>query len=159
MRMVIALLVLLLGAPPSFAADPVRVSVSVSAGDKAVAEKLAGAVNAELSKASGYVIVDKLPQATLVLYANKDVNSRKNPDGWSISIIHVSNVETYFLASKLLQSEQSDVVAVKPMLNQMVNEQGFVTHVNVAHFDELTDANVATLAHLVVANFLAKIPK
>lgn len=159
MRMVIALLVLVLGAAPSIAADPVRVAASVSADDKAVAEKLAGAVNAELSKASGYVVVDKLPQATLVLYANKDVNSRKNPDGWSVSIIHVSNVETYFLASKLLQSQQSDAVAVKPMLTQMVNGQGFVTHVNVAHFDEMTDANVATLAHLVVANFLAKVPK
>lgn len=159
MRMVIALLVLVFGAAPSIAADPVRVSISVSAADKSVAEKLAGAVYAELSKAGGYQVVDKLPQATLVLYANRDVNSRKNPDGWSIAIVHVSNVETYFLASKLLQSEQSDAVAVKPMLNQMVNEQGFVTHVNVAHFDELTGANIAALAHLAVENFLTKIAK
>lgn len=159
MRMMVVLLMLALGGAPALAADPVRVSVSVSADDKVVGEKLAGAVNAELSKATGYLVVDKLPQATLVLYANRDVNSRKNPDGWSISIIHVSNVDTYFLASKLLQSQQSDALAVKPMLNQMVNEPGFVTHVNVAHFDEMSDANVAAMAHMVVANFLAKIPK
>jgi hypothetical protein len=157
--MVIALLMLALGAVPALAAEPVRVAASVSANDKAVAEKLAGAVNAELSKATGYLVVDKLPQATLVLYANRDVNSLKNPDGWSISVIHVSNVDTYFLASKLLQSQQSDAVAVQPMLNQMLSQPGFVTHVNVAHFDEMSDANLAAVAHRVVADFLAKIPK
>lgn len=159
MRLMIVLLMLAVGAAPSFAAEPMRISASVSCDDKVVAEKLAGAVNAELSKASGYQIVDKLPQSKLMLYANKDVKDRKNPNGWSIAIVHVSNVDTYFLASKLLKSEQTDVVAVKPMLTQMVNEEGFITHLNVAHIDEMSDANVAAVAHMVVENFLAKLPK
>jgi len=158
MRILCALILLVLSALPSYAADPVRVSASISCDDKAAAQKLAAAIDGELSKANGFQIVDKLPQSKLILYANKDVNDRKNPNGWSIAISHASNVETYFLASKLLQSEQSDAVAAKPILTQMVNEQGFITYLNVAHLDELTDANVAIFAHSVVTTFLSKIP-
>ena len=158
MRMIYGLVLLALLGAPCFAADKTRVSATISSDDSAAAQKIAAAVNAELAKAIDVEIVDKLPQAKLILYANRDVNN-KNPNGWSIAIAHVSNVETYYLASKLLQSEQSDAAAAKPMLAQMVNEQGFLTHLSVAHLDELSDAAVAALARSVVPTFLAKIPR
>lgn len=155
MRILSALVLLaLLASSPSFAADPVRVSAAIACDDKAVAQKLATAINGELSKASGFVVVDKLPQAKLIIYAKKDEKGA----GWSIAITHLSNVESYFLAGKLLQSEQSDAVAVKPVLTQMVNKDGFLTHLDVVHFDGMTDADIATLARSVVTSFLAKIP-
>ena len=154
MRIPSALVLLALLASPSFAADPVRIAVAVGCDDKAMAQKLAAAINGELAKTSGFQIVDKMPQAKLLIFAKKD----EKGDGWSIAITHMNNVETYFLGSKLMQSQQSDAVAVKPVLSQMLDRDGFLTRLDVVHFDGMGDGDMAVLARSVVTDFLSKIP-
>jgi len=154
MRILSALVLLALLSFPSFAADPVRLAASVGCDDKVIAQKLAAAINAELTKVNGVQVVDKLPQSKLLVFAKKD----EKGSGWSIAITHMSNVETYFLGSKLLQSEQSDAVAVKPVLSHMVERDGFLTRLDVVHFDGMTDTDIGVLARSVVTDFLAKLP-
>lgn len=155
MRILSALALLALLAGPSLAAaEPIRIAAAIGCDDKAIAQKMAAAINGELSKATGFQVVDKLPQSKLLIYAKKDGKG----NGWSVAITHISNVETYFLASKLLQSQQSDAVAVKPMLNQMLNKDGFLTHLDVVHFDGMADPDIAVLARSVVTDFLSRIP-
>jgi len=154
MRVVLSLLCLFCLASPSFAADKIRISVAITCNDREAANKLAAAFTAAFAKAPDYELVDKLPQAKLMIYANQDVNNRKNPQGWSIALARVSNVQTYFLASKLNDSQQADAVAVKPIVNGMVNEDGFLKTLNVAHLDDLSDANVQALAEVATTAFL-----
>jgi len=154
MRFVFALLSLALVAAPSYAADKTRISVQIVCNDRDATAKLANSFTQAFAKAQDYELVDKLPQAKLMLYANKDVNSRKNPEGWSIAIAWTSNVQTYFLASKLNDSQQADAVAVKPIVTGMVNENGFIKNLTVAHVDDLSDTNVQALGELITAQFI-----
>ena len=154
MRAFLILLCLLLTAAPSFAADKIRISVSISCNDHDAAGRLAAAFTRAFAKAPDYELVDTLPQAKLVLYANRDANNRKNPDGWSIAIARVSNVQSYFAASKLADTQQADALAVKAVISGMLTEDGFLKSLNVAHLDDLSDANVEALAQAVSAAFL-----
>ena len=153
----LTLLCLLLTAAPSFAADKTRIAVSIICSDHDAAGRLAAAFTRAFTKAPDYELVDSLPQSKLVLYANRDANNRKNPDGWSIAIARVSNVQSYFAASKLADTQQTDALAVKPVINGMVNEDGFLKSLNVAHLDDLSDANVEALAQAVTASFLKEL--
>jgi hypothetical protein len=157
MRAFLALLCLLLTAAPSFAADKMRISVSIICNDHDAAGRLGAAFTRSFAKAPDYELVDTLPQAKLILNANRDINSRKNPEGWSIAIARVSNVQTYFAASKLADTQQADALAVKPVITGMVKEDGFLKSLNVAHLDDLSDANLEALAETVTAAFLTEI--
>jgi len=154
MRVVLTVLCLLLTAFPSSAADKVRISVTVSCDDGEAAQRLAAAFKKAFDKAPDYQLVDSLPQAKLVIYANRDVNSRKNPQGWSVAIARVSNVQTYYAASKLADTQQADALAVKQIVTGMVNEEGFLKNLNVAHLDDLSDGAIETLAEVVTSAFL-----
>src|SRR5579859_3968522 len=101
MRIFLTVLCLLLTAAPSFAAEKIRVSVQIACNDRDAAGRLAAAFTRAFNKAPDYELVESLPQAKLVIYANRDINSRTNPAGWSIAIARVSNAQAYYAASKL----------------------------------------------------------
>lgn len=153
MRKFLTVLCLLLTAAPSIAADKIRVSVQIACSDRDAAGKLAAAFTKAFGKVSDYELVDSLPQAKLVIYANRDSNSAKNPNGWSVAIARVSNTQTYYAASKLADTQQSDALAVKQVIAGMMQEEGFLKNLNVAHLDELSDATVEVLAEAVTAAF------
>lgn len=154
MRTLLALLCLLFAAAPSVAADKIRVSVSIVCNDKDAAGRLAAAFTKAFAKAPDYELVDSLPQAKLMINANRDANSAKNPGGWSIAFARATNVQSYFAASKLANTQQADALAVKPVITGMVNEDGFIKSLNVAHLDDLSDATADALADAVTAAFL-----
>jgi hypothetical protein len=152
-------LCLLLMAAPSLAAEKVRVSVQIVCNERDAADRLAAAFTKAFNKAPDYELVDSLPQAKLVIYANRDTNSRTNPQGWSVAIARVSNAQTYYAASKLADTQQSDALAVKQVIAGMLNEEGFLKNLNVAHLDELSDATVEILADAVTSAFLKDLAK
>jgi len=159
MRIFLTVLCLLLTAAPSFAAEKIRVSVQIACNDRDAAGRLAAAFTRAFNKAPDYELVESLPQAKLVIYANRDINSRTNPAGWSIAIARVSNAQAYYAASKLTDTQQSDALAVKQVITGMLNEEGFLKNLNVAHLDELSDAAVETLADAVTSAFLTDLAK
>lgn len=150
----LTLLCLLLMAAPTLAADKVRVSVQIACNDRDAAGKLAAAFTKAFGKAPDFELVDSLPQAKLVIYANRDSNSAKNTNGWSVAIARVSNAQTYYAAQKLTDTQQSDALAVKQVITGMLNEEGFLKNLNVAHLDDLSDAAVELLANAVTSAFL-----
>jgi hypothetical protein len=154
MRILLTLLCLLLTSAPSLAADKIRVAVSIICNDRDAAGRLGGAFTKAFAGAPDYELVDSLPQSKLVLYANRDSNSAKNPNGWSIAFARVSNVQSYFAASKLTNTQQADALALKPVITGMVQEEGFLKNLNVAHLDDLSDANLEALAQAVTTAFI-----
>lgn len=157
MRALSILLCLLLTAAPSFAAEKIRIGVSITCNDQDASNRLAAAFAKAFKNAPNYELVDSLPQAKLVIYANRDSNSSANPKGWSVAFAQVSNAQSYYAASKLTDTQQTDALAVKQVVNGMVNELGFLKSLNVAHLDELTDATADALAQVVTASFLKEI--
>ena len=153
----LTLLCLLLTAAPSFAADKTRIAVSIICSDHDAAGRLAAAFTRAFTKAPDYELVDSLPQAKLVLYANRDINSRTNPAGWSIAFARVSNAQAYYAASKLADTQQSDALAVKQVITGMVGEDGFLKSLTVAHADDLSDATAQALADAVTTAFLKEV--
>ena len=83
-----------------------------------------------------------------------------NPSCFSspIAIAHVSNAETYFLASKLLVETPTEDKRVKDVITAMLNEHGMLDHLNVAHMDAATDREIDLLCRSVVAAFVEKTP-
>ena len=154
MRFVLTLALLAFCAAPSFAADKVRISVSISCNDHDAATRLGAAFTRAFAGAPDYELVDSLPQAKLMIMANRDANSAKNPNGWSIAAARVSNVQSYFAASKLANTQQADALAVKPVITGMVNEDGFLKSLSVAHLDDLSDTSLDALAKALTTNFL-----
>lgn len=153
----VLLLFLTLMAPPVLrAAEPVKVAYQVICEDRAVAEKLSLAVAARLKKAN-LDVTDRFPSAKLFIYAQQDVNDRVNTDGWSFAIVHASNLASYFLASKLMSSEAPAVNDVKPVLLNMVREDGLLTYMNVAHADRLTPENIDRILESVVTSFAQRV--
>jgi hypothetical protein len=159
MRTLLFSFCLLFAAANAVAADKIRISVSIACDDHEAAGRLAAAFAKSFAVVPDYELVDSLPQAKLVLYANRDSNSGKNPQGWSIAIARVSNTQSYFAASKLENTQQTDALAVKPVITGMLNEEGFLKNLNVAHLDDLSDASVAALADAVTASFVKGMAK
>jgi hypothetical protein len=139
------------------AAAPTRVAYRVF-GEPAVA----GGLKACLAKAlagNGYEIVDKLPVAELVLFANRDVNG-VNPNGVSIAIAHVSKAEPLFIASKLLPDgpDQTKDGALHDAAVRLLGEEGLLDYLNVAHIESSSPASIDEVCQSVAATFRQKVP-
>lgn len=133
------------------AAERPRFAFGVICNDPALADVLRSGIEARL-KAANVDIADKLPTAKLFVYANRDSGDRKNPDGVSIAIAHVSNVQTALLALPYVKRDE----AMPEALRAMLGEEGFLQHLNVAHVDTPNDAQLKEILDKLVANFLKK---
>lgn len=151
---------LLTFAPAARAADTheaVRVDFTVICDDPLVQAKLAALIDGELKKDPEMIRDEKVPQRKLFLYAQKDINDRKNPNGWSFSIAHVSNVVNRILASRLDECQDVHCVDARRLTTMTAKEEGFLKHLNVAHVDELTDATMQQLVSAVFSSFAQKV--
>jgi uncharacterized protein (DUF111 family) len=133
------------------AAERPRFAFAVICNDPALAEVLRAGIEARLN-AARVDIADKFPTAKLFVYANRDADDRKNPDGVSFAIAHVSNVQTALLALPYVKRDE----AMPETLRAMLAEEGFLQHLNVAHVDTPNDAQLKEILDKLVANFLKK---
>lgn len=133
------------------AAERPRFAFTVICNDAALAQVLRSGIETRLG-AANVDITDKFPTAKLFVYANRDSGDRKNPDGVSIAIAHVSNVPTAMLALSYVKREEG----MPEMLRSMLGEEGFIQHLNVAHMDTPDDAQVKEILDKLVSNFLQK---
>jgi hypothetical protein len=133
------------------AAERPRFAFAVICNDPALAQVLRSGIEARLVAANAD-ITDKLPTAKLFVYANRDSGDRKNPEGVSIAIAHVSNAQTAVLALSYVKRNEG----MPEMLRSMLGEEGFLQHLNVAHMDTPSDAQVNEVLDKLVAAFLQK---
>lgn len=138
-------------APAAPATEPPHFAFTVICDDPVLAKTLRTGIEQRLAKAHAD-IRDKFPSAKLFVYANRDANDRKNPDGVSIAVAHVTNMPTTVLALSYVQKKE----AMPDVLRSMLAEEGFLKHLNVAHMDAPTETQVNTLLDNVVATFLKK---
>ncbi len=133
------------------AAERPRFAFAVICNDAALAQVLRSGIETRL-KAAGVDVTDKLPSAKLWVYANRDTGDRKNPDGVSIAIAHVSNVQTAMLALPYVKKDE----AIPETLRTMLGEEGFLQHLNVAHMDTPDAVQVKEVLDKLVSTFLQK---
>jgi hypothetical protein len=133
------------------AAERPRFAFTVICNDPALAQTLRSGIEARLGAANAD-ITDKLPTAKLFVYANRDVGDRKNPEGVSIAIAHVSNMPTALLALPYVKRGED----MPETLRKMLGEEGFLEHLNVAHMDTPNEAQVKEVLDKLVSNFLQR---
>jgi hypothetical protein len=133
------------------AAERPRFAFTVICNDPALAQVLQSGIEARLAAAQ-VDITDKLPTAKLFVYANRDSGDRKNPDGVSIAIAHVSNMEAAVLALSYVKRGEE----MPEMLRRMLGEEGMLQHLNVAHMDTPNEAQVKEILDKTVESFLHK---
>lgn len=142
----------------SFAAESTKVAYLVVCDDAAVTKNLSEAIEGRLKKAN-LEVTEKLPHGKLIVYAQQDINDRVNSNGWSFAITHVTNYPTYFIAAKLLQSESTEAKSVEPAIVNMLQRDGFLTYINVAHADKLDESSIAVVLDYVVGEFAKRVSK
>ena len=133
------------------AAERPRFGFTVICDDPALAQVLRSGIEARLG-AANVDITDKLPTAKLYVYANRDSGDRKNPDGVSIAIAHVSNVPAALLALSYVKRQDG----MPEEMRAMLGEEGFLRHLNVAHMDTPSEAQVNEVLDKLVSVFLQK---
>jgi hypothetical protein len=143
---------------PAEARKPTPVAYLVVCDEPQVRDKLSRRIGELLRAEPGYVVRDHVPGSQLIVYANRDVNDRVNPNGYSIAIAHVSNMEAFFLAKRLFVDKPTDDERAKEVVAGMIREQGMLSHLNVAHMDEATDREIDLVSRTIVAGFLERTP-
>ena len=140
----------------AIAIEPVKISYRVVCANENASKQISSAIAEGLGRFN-FEITEDFPVAKLFIYAQQDINDKANPEGWSLAIAHVSNYSTYRVAAKLLGSKNPEVTEVKSTLVNMLNEEGFMTYLNVAHVDELSEPNVTIVVNIIVDNFTKRI--
>lgn len=140
--------------------SPTRVVLKVRSEDAALNARLQKSLEDELKKLSGYIIDDRAPLGALIVYANTDVNDRKNPKGVTLAIAVVTNAPTFYVAIRLLPDGPNQVKDpdTRRALASMMQETGFLQVLNTAHMDEASDAEIAETAQSIVGQFTRRIP-
>lgn len=129
-----------------------RFNFAVVCTDASLQGKVSKGITDRLTKAN-VEISSNFPQGKLILFLARDVNDRRNPSGVSVAVAHVSNVPTAALALDLIRDKKEQLPA---RLSAMLQEEGFLEHLNVAHLDEASDEQIATLLDSLVTTFLKK---
>ena len=144
---------------PTFAqtkSTTAHVDFTVICDDEEIREKLTSMLRTEVMKNPDLIWDAKLPARKLFLYAQKDINDRKNPNGWSFAISHVSNLPNQILAARLMKCDVPQCEEVKKLAYAMVKEEGMLKHMNVAHLDEVSDATLTEFVATIFATFAQK---
>lgn len=157
-----ALCALLLLAPAASAApDPanlIPVAFKVVCDEPAVCKNLQGRIADLFGKQPGYVVRESFPAAKLIVYVLRDSGSKVDPDGYIIAIAHVQNLETHYIAKKLLLEQQTTDEGLRGAVTALVGEEGTMSFLNAAHLDDASDAKVDILARFLVNQFFEKTP-
>lgn len=132
-------------------AENLRLAYAVICDDPVLNEKVSLGVRRRLESAN-IEISDKFPRGKLFLYLSRDVNDRKNKDGVSIAISHVSNGQTALLALDYINKKQE----IPDKLSGMLREEGFLKHLSVAHLDEASEEELNVFLDSIVATFRKK---
>jgi hypothetical protein len=140
------------------ASAPTRIAFRVVGESPQLVEKFRADIDRLIRARPGYEVVDTAPVLKLLVMVNQDVNDRVNRQGVSIAITHVSNLEAYYIASKLIDSSQSDAASVKDPLISMIRQEGELEYINVAHLDKGSDAQIELVCESIVATFFEKVP-
>lgn len=135
---------------------PAHVDFAVICEDPEVREKLNSLLRAEIMKNSDLVWDARLPARKLFIYAQKDINDRKNPNGWSFAVAQVSNLPNQILAARMMKCDAPQCEEVRKFTYEIVKEEGMLKHMNVAHLDEMSDAALSELIGTLFSTFVAK---
>jgi hypothetical protein len=119
--------------------------------DPALAQRLRAGIEERFAKLH-VPLRDRFPNAKLFIYANRDVNDNRNPDGVSVAIAYTSNLEAAQLALSYIKHQE----APPPLLQPMLREEGMLMHLQVAHLATPSDALVNGLLDNIVTSFVQK---
>lgn len=156
MRVMKHLYLVILFSLTSFAAWAGDISLQVICNDPSASKRIQVALEDKI-KSAGLQMTNQFPSAKLFVYAQQNTESRINSNGWSFAVAHVSNRKTYYLASKLINSEVKEIKEVKPALVDMVKDEGFMTYLNVIQTDDLSDKYLLVVSDSIVSEFAKRV--
>lgn len=158
----LALCGFLLLAPAASAAPDapnlIPVAYKVVCDEPAVCKRLESRIADLFGKQPGYAVRENFPAARLIVYVLRDSGSKVDPDGYIVAIAHVQNLETHYIAKKLLLEQPATDEGLKGAVTALLNDQGTMSFLNAAHLDDASDAKIEILARFLVTQFFEKTP-
>lgn len=133
------------------AAEAPAFDYAVVCDEPALAQRLRTGIEQRFAKLHVQVR-DRLPAAKLFIYASRDTNDKRNIEGVSVAIAHVSNMAPAALALSYIKRNEP----MPEMLQSMLREEGMLMHLNVAHMTTPSDAEVNELLDKIVTAFVRK---
>ena len=135
-----------------------RMSLKV-VGTAPIVDGLHTCLTSRLTQGGAYVLVDKLPVAELVVYANTDLNDDVNVKGVSVAIAYIDHVDALRLGKSLLIGPNPTTDAdAKAATIDLIRSGGILDRLNVAHMGTPSDRASQDLCGSIVDEFCTKFP-
>lgn len=144
---------------PTFSlAQSLPVKFTVSSSDQTVKAKL----EAEVVRAIGeYNVISlakkKFPVAEIYVYANQDVENRINPNGWTFAAAHITNLRSLKLVEEVFKDGSSEPEEIKRLAAGLMQEHGFLKHLNVAHAESLGEREIRIVIGRFISDFSERV--
>jgi hypothetical protein len=130
------------------------VTVVVLCEDAAAQKMIRESLLAHFRSLSDLEVVDKHGYSSLIVYAEKTVNDRKNPNGYALAIAHTNSYELRLAYENLGGIDNVIVKAVRTAAERALRQDlGVLRHLNVAHLDELSREKVDAVTKTIVSDF------
>ncbi len=153
---IILLFVLLL--PRISFAESYPVEFLVICEDKEAKELIEKQVTATLSKYNQFDLnKDEFPVAVFYIMANQDIDSAVNTNGWTFAIAHITNQKVISLVNEFGVHEGLEFENMYRLLAGLIEERGFLKHLNIAHTDSLTKTSLKEIIDQFILDFAERI--
>lgn len=139
-----------------FGSELVPIDYQVICNEEIISKLVEIDVENILKTYEGFTIDKDYSNYKIILYIQKDINDRINPNGYSIAILHTSKLPLLWLARNLIENKNIDDKTKSFIANLAVREEGIVKHFNVAHVDNPTKTLFQILLKRVIDDFMTR---
>lgn len=137
----------------------VTVQVVVLCADAAVRQSLQAALQHDLNT-DGYGRGKPWPMLRIFVDAIQDVNSPKNPHGWTFAVAHAFFQPLLAAAAHLVKAKHPPAPngPIGHLVSLLLESQGTLTYINVIEIDHLDQRKITLLAGNIINSFSKRWP-
>ncbi len=147
------------GLPASAATAPLRINVKIVGSAPIIVEGLRTCLGNKIIEHGGYTLVDKLPIAEVLVFANTDVEDDVNKEGVSLAMAYVDHVDAVRLAKSLVIGQHPTTDAdVRAAMRDLLASGGSVDRLNVAHVGRPSESAIQDLCVSIAKEFATVFP-
>lgn len=135
--------------------SPVAITLTVICDDSVAKKTFEESLSNYLHSFKGISVVDKHGYSNLLVYIEKTINNKANPNGYAIAVAHTNSYELRLAYQALNGIDDDKARAVRDAAEQALRQDiGLLRHLNVMHLDELTDEKLKLVAKVIVDDFV-----
>jgi hypothetical protein len=104
-----------------------------------------------------FIVKNEYPVAEIYIFVNQDVEDNINPNGWSFAVAHITNLRSLKLVEEVFKDGSSELEPIKGLAAGMMQEHGFLKHLNVAHASSVEENQIREVIGRLIAEFSKRV--